>query len=65
MPVVRADLGVCQGYGSCVIAADDCFDLDDSGVVVLLRTTVPESDRSRVAEAARACPVSALSVEEP
>ena len=62
MADVTADLAVCQGYGSCVLAAEDYFDLDDSGVVVVLRTEVPESDRRRVQEAARSCPVAALSV---
>jgi 3-phenylpropionate/trans-cinnamate dioxygenase ferredoxin reductase subunit len=64
MPVVRADLRVCQGYANCVVGADDVFDLDDDGVVVLLRTEISEADRDRVDEAARSCPVSALAVEE-
>jgi ferredoxin len=37
MPLVKADLGQCQGYGNCVAAADDTFDLDDDAVVALLR----------------------------
>jgi 3-phenylpropionate/trans-cinnamate dioxygenase ferredoxin reductase subunit len=64
MAVVRADLQACQGYANCVVAADDVFDIDDDGVVVVLRTTVPEAERARVEEAARTCPVSALRVEE-
>jgi 3-phenylpropionate/trans-cinnamate dioxygenase ferredoxin reductase subunit len=63
MPKVTADLVQCQGYANCVIAADDTFDIGDDGVVVLLRTEVPEADRARVEAAARACPVSALTVE--
>lgn len=62
MPIVRADLSQCQGYANCVVAADDTFDIGDDGVVVLLRARFPESDRARVEAAARACPVSALSV---
>jgi ferredoxin len=62
MPIVKADLGQCQGYGNCVAAADDTFDLDDDGVVVLLRAEIPESDRDRVEAAAQSCPVSALAV---
>lgn len=65
MAVIKADLGLCQGYANCVVAADDAFDIDDDGVVVLLRTDVPESDRARLEEAARSCPVSALTVEGP
>ena len=64
MATIVADLGACQGYANCVVAADDVFDLDDEGVVVLLRTTVPEADRARVEEAARSCPVSALWLED-
>ena len=63
MPVVRADVNACQGYANCISAAPDYFDIDDDGVVVLLRTTFPESERTRVEEAARTCPVSALRVE--
>lgn len=62
MAVVKADPEVCQGYANCVVAADDVFDIDDDGTVVLLKTTVGEADRTRVEEAARSCPVSALMI---
>ncbi|MEV6639470.1 ferredoxin [Amycolatopsis sp. NPDC051371] len=62
MAVVKADLAACQGYANCVVAADDTFDIDDDGIVVLLKGRIPESDRARVEEAARSCPVSALVV---
>ncbi len=64
MAVVKADLSACQGYANCIVAADDVFDLDDDGVVVLLRTEFPDSDRARMEEAVRVCPVSALAIEE-
>lgn len=64
MTVVKADLEACQGYANCVVGADDYFDIDDDGVVVLLKTEVPEGERGRVEEAARSCPVSALVVED-
>ncbi|WGP05940.1 ferredoxin [Bacillus subtilis] len=64
MPTVKSDLSLCQGYANCVMAADDYFDIDDDGLVVLLKTDVPESERARVEEAARTCPVSALRVED-
>jgi 3-phenylpropionate/trans-cinnamate dioxygenase ferredoxin reductase subunit len=64
MAVVKADLAACQGYANCVVGADDVFDIDDDGVVVLLRTTIPGAERARVEEAARSCPVSALVVED-
>lgn len=64
MPVLKADLAACQGYANCVVGADDVYDLDDDGIVVLLRETISEDDRPRVENAAKSCPVSALWVEE-
>lgn len=64
MAVVKADLEACQGYANCVVGAEDVFDIDDDGVVVLLRTAIAESERGRVEEAARSCPVSALVIED-
>ena len=63
MPIVKADLEACQGYANCVVGADDYFDIDDDGVVVVLKAIVPEADRARVEEAVRCCPVSALRME--
>lgn len=63
MPVLKADLGACQGYANCVMAASDVYDIDDDGVVVLLKDRIPDADLPRVQEAARSCPVSALTVE--
>jgi 3-phenylpropionate/trans-cinnamate dioxygenase ferredoxin reductase subunit len=64
MATLKADLGTCQGYANCVASADDYFDIDDDGVVVLLKIQVADSDRSRVEEAVRSCPVSALLMED-
>lgn len=64
MARLTADLAACQGYANCVVAADDVYDIDDDGIVVLLRETIDESDRPRVEEAARSCPVSALQVAD-
>lgn len=64
MAVVKADLEACQGYANCVVGATDYFDLDDDGLVVVLKAQVAEEDRARVVEAARSCPVSALTVED-
>ena len=64
MATIKADFGGCQGYANCVAAADDYFDIDDDGVVVLLKSDVPESERARVVDAAQTCPVSVLRVED-
>jgi ferredoxin len=60
---LTVDLSRCQGYGNCVSAAPELFDLDDSGMAVVL---VQEPDPSRLAEvqnAARVCPVAAIAFE--
>lgn len=62
MATVKADLSLCQGYANCVAAADDYFDIDDNGLVVVLKAEFPESDRAHVEEAVRSCPVSALRI---
>ncbi|MBZ3900402.1 ferredoxin [Streptomyces griseiscabiei] len=64
MPLLKADLAACQGYANCVIAAPDTYDLDDDGVVVLLRTEFGEEELPRMREAARTCPASALTIED-
>lgn len=64
MPVLKADFGACQGYANCVMAAPDTYDLDDDGVVVLLKDSIPQEELARVREAARSCPVSALTIED-
>lgn len=63
MPRLTADHAACQGYGNCITGASDVFDIDDEGTVMLLKDEIPEADRARVEEAARSCPVNALSVE--
>ncbi|TDC68531.1 ferredoxin [Actinomadura sp. GC306] len=64
MPILKVDAAACQGYASCVIAADDYFDIDDDGLVVLLSVEVPEADRERVERAAHSCPAAALRLED-
>jgi 3-phenylpropionate/trans-cinnamate dioxygenase ferredoxin reductase subunit len=64
MAVMKADMELCKGYASCIAAADDVFDLDEDGLVVLVRTEIPESDMARMQEAVLVCPVAALSIEE-
>ena len=62
MPRLHADYPSCQGYGNCVTGAGDTFDVDDDGIVILLRDTFPEQDRSRIEDAVGSCPVNALSI---
>jgi ferredoxin len=64
MPRLKADFGACQGYANCVDAAPQVYDIDDDGVVVLIREEITEEERPRIEEAARSCPVNALTIEE-
>ncbi len=64
MPVLKADFGVCQGYANCVDAAPEVYDIDDDGVVVLLKEHITDEERPRIEEAARSCPVNALMIED-
>jgi 3-phenylpropionate/trans-cinnamate dioxygenase ferredoxin reductase subunit len=64
MAVMKANLELCQAYASCLAAAEDVFDLDDDGLVVLVRAQISESDMARRQEAVLVCPVAALSIEE-
>lgn len=64
MAKVIADLNKCEGYANCVMGAEDYFDIDDDGIVVLLKADIGDGDRKRVEEAVRSCPVTALKIEE-
>ena len=64
MPVLKADFTLCQGYANCVDGAPDVYDIDDDGVVVLLRDRITEEERPRIEEAVRSCPVNALRIED-
>lgn len=60
---IHANLGLCQGYGNCVALDPDHFDLDDDGLVVVLRDTVSPDEEETTAAAARSCPVKVLRLE--
>lgn len=62
MQVVTADLGLCQGYGNCVINAPGVFELDETGIVTVLEAEIDDGEVERVQMAVAACPVSALSL---
>ncbi|GAA3428814.1 ferredoxin [Streptosporangium sandarakinum] len=61
---IRADRDVCIGAGMCVMTADQIFDQDDDGVVVLLEPEPPAQYADLVRRAVRACPSGALSLVE-
>ena len=57
---IHADRGVCIGAGNCVLAAEDVFDQDDDGIVVVLPGAASGADARAVARAVGGCPSGAL-----
>jgi ferredoxin len=55
------DASMCGGFGDCADLAPDVFELDSHGKALLL---VGTSSDPTVLEAAAACPMGAISVEE-
>jgi len=55
------DGSLCSGFGDCADLAPDVFGLDSHGKALL---RVGTSDDERVREAADACPMGAIHVEE-
>jgi ferredoxin len=59
------DEDLCRGFGNCMLAAPDVFDLPaDSTLVTILQEQPPEALRAAVEEAVQSCPVEALILEE-
>lgn len=58
---VLVDYPRCQGYGNCVIASPEDFDLGSDDKVVVLEPG--SQDLAKLKSAERACPAKALLVE--
>ncbi|MET9684076.1 ferredoxin [Streptomyces coeruleorubidus] len=59
---IDIDKDVCIGAGQCALTAPDVFTQDDDGYSALLPGREDGSGSPLVREAARACPVSAITV---
>lgn len=60
---VEVDPEKCCGYGNCVIAAPDLFDVDDvTGRAVALVAIVDQSMEAAAELAVNNCPVAAISI---
>ena len=57
---ITVDPDRCCGYGDCVLAAPDLFDLGDDGIAVLLVDDPGEDLRPDAEEAVASCPVEAI-----
>jgi ferredoxin len=60
---IQADREICIGAGLCVMTAEDAFDQDDDGLVVLLTPHPGPEQAKKILKAVRSCPSGALSVE--
>ncbi|MEU9036082.1 ferredoxin [Streptomyces sp. NPDC048352] len=61
---ISVDQGVCIGAGQCVLTAPQVFTQDDDGFSEVLAGREDGHGSPLVREAARACPVSAITVRE-
>lgn len=61
---ITVDTDKCVGGGQCVMAADDLFDQDDDGIVVVLDDKPDESRLADARTAARLCPATAIEVAQ-
>ena len=61
---VHADRDVCIQAGNCVMVADNLFDQDDDGIVVVLVDDIPVDEEDRAREAVRLCPSQALTIKQ-
>jgi ferredoxin len=57
---VEVDLGRCTGHGICESIAEDVFEVQDDGSVVIHDPARPESDHGRMRQAVTQCPAAAL-----
>jgi 3-phenylpropionate/trans-cinnamate dioxygenase ferredoxin reductase subunit len=60
---ITVNRDTCRGYGNCVLAASDIFELDDDGLVVLLKQDVDEQQRGAVERAVYDCPTDSIATE--
>lgn len=55
---------ICVGAGQCVLAAEDVFDQDDDGIVVLLDADPGAAQHKAAHRAASLCPARAITVTD-
>jgi ferredoxin len=60
MTRVAVDRERCVGSGACEMLAPDVFEVDDDGVLAVLRAEPEDDDVPAVRDAVQACPTRAL-----
>jgi ferredoxin len=60
---VGVDRDRCVGSGACEALAPDVFEVDDDGVLTVLREEPAQDEQSDVRDAVTACPTRALSLD--
>ncbi|MGC0369199.1 ferredoxin [Microbacterium sp. SLBN-111] len=59
---IEVDWDLCVGHGQCEFVAPDIFTVNDEGILEVLDETPPETERGKVEQAIRRCPVRALAL---
>jgi ferredoxin len=60
---IAVDRDRCVGSGTCEALAPEVFEVDDDGVLVVLRDEPDEDEQSDVRDAVTACPTRALTID--
>ena len=61
---VVVDWDLCESNGLCMAAAPEVFELQDDDTLMILQETPDEALRSKVADAVRACPKQAITLQD-
>jgi ferredoxin len=61
---VQVDVDKCTGHGICESVADDVFEVDDDGLLVIDHDKAAASDRDRLQQAVIQCPAAALRLSD-
>jgi ferredoxin len=61
---IVVDLTICAGHAQCEEVAPEVFRVNDNWLVDVLIESPPESMRPKIVEAARRCPVGAITIED-
>lgn len=61
---ITVNTPACVGAGQCVMTAEDLFDQDDDGIVMLLEDSPDAAHEAAARRAASLCPARAIKVTE-